>query len=142
PERSSRLTSLRRPGRNLAPRRLPSPLLHPPRHRPSPAPHAPAHPGPYLIRVNGGFAALRRANLPACALTNSASRRYAPVACLDAPVMGPAARIRAVLAPSAMDPTGLHRLTPVVALDASADRPQTGDVPVPVYDDALARVLR
>ena len=58
--------------------------------------------------------------------------------------MGAAARIRAVLAPSAMDPAGLHRLTPVAPalLDASADRPQTGDVPEPIYDDALARVYR
>jgi site-specific DNA-methyltransferase (adenine-specific) len=42
-----------------------------------------------------------------------------------------------------MDPAALHRLTPVVPalLDASADRPQTGDVPEPYYDDALARVL-
>src|SRR5207245_3116634 len=59
-------------------------------------------------------------------------------------LMGAAARIRAVLAPSAIDPAGLHRLTPVAPalLDASADRPQTGDVPEPIYDDALARVYR
>jgi site-specific DNA-methyltransferase (adenine-specific) len=58
--------------------------------------------------------------------------------------MGAAARMPAVLAPSAMDPAGLRRLSQVVPtlLDASADRPQTGDVPQPVYDDALARVLR
>src|SRR5207249_4434750 len=57
--------------------------------------------------------------------------------------MGTAARIRAVLAPSAMDPAGLHRLTSVATalLDASADRPQTGDVPERIYEDGLARVL-
>jgi site-specific DNA-methyltransferase (adenine-specific) len=72
------------------------------------------------------------------------SSRYAAVVSLDAPVMGAAARIPAVLASTPMDPAGLHRLTPVVAasLDASADRPQTGDVPQRVYDDALATVLR
>jgi site-specific DNA-methyltransferase (adenine-specific) len=49
-----------------------------------------------------------------------------------------------LLAESEPDPAGLHRLTPVVPgpLDASADRPQTGDVPEAVYDDGLARVLR
>lgn len=43
-----------------------------------------------------------------------------------------------------MDPAGLHRLTPVPAgpLDANADRPQTGDIPVPVYEVGLTRVLR
>ena len=43
-----------------------------------------------------------------------------------------------------MDPAGLHRLTPIVpaSLDATADRPQTGDVPERIYEDALARVLR
>ena len=44
--------------------------------------------------------------------------------------MGAAARMPAVLAPSSMDPAGLPRVTPIpAALDASADRPQTGDVP-------------
>jgi site-specific DNA-methyltransferase (adenine-specific) len=42
-----------------------------------------------------------------------------------------------------MDPAGLPRVTPIpAALDASADRPQTGDVPQRVYEDALATVLR
>jgi site-specific DNA-methyltransferase (adenine-specific) len=41
-----------------------------------------------------------------------------------------------------MDPSGLHRLTPVAnPLDVSADRPQRGDVPVCIYEDPLARVL-
>src|ERR1700682_306758 len=56
--------------------------------------------------------------------------------------MGAAARIHAVLAPSSMDPVDLQRLTPIPpALDAAADRPQSGDVPQRVYDDALARVM-
>ena len=47
-----------------------------------------------------------------------------------------------VLAPSSMDPAGLHPLTAVVPalLDASADRPQSGDVPVLVHDDKVTRV--
>ena len=47
-------------------------------------------------------------------------------------------------APSELDPAGLPRLTtlPPPVLDASADRPQTGDVPVVAYEDRLARVLR
>jgi site-specific DNA-methyltransferase (adenine-specific) len=58
--------------------------------------------------------------------------------------MGLTARIPAVLAPSSMDPVGLHRLTSVVPaiLDASADRPQTGDVPVLFYEEAQARLMR
>jgi site-specific DNA-methyltransferase (adenine-specific) len=57
--------------------------------------------------------------------------------------MGATARMPAVLAPSSMDPAGLPRVTPIpAALDASADRPQTGDVPQRVYEDALATVLR
>src|SRR5579859_6008966 len=60
-----------------------------------------------------------------------AAGRYVPVACLDAPVMAAAARMPAVLTPVTL-----------TTLDASADRPQTGDVPESVYDDALARVYR
>jgi site-specific DNA-methyltransferase (adenine-specific) len=58
-------------------------------------------------------------------------------------VMGLTARMPAVLAPSSMDPVGLHRLTSVTPamLDASADRPQTGDVPELVYEDGLARLM-
>jgi site-specific DNA-methyltransferase (adenine-specific) len=57
--------------------------------------------------------------------------------------MGATARMPAVLAPSSMDPAGLPRVTPLpAALDASADRPQTGDVPQRIYEDALATVLR
>jgi site-specific DNA-methyltransferase (adenine-specific) len=43
-----------------------------------------------------------------------------------------------------MDPVGLQRLAPVVPalLNANADRPQTGDVPVLVHEDAFARVMR
>ena len=43
-----------------------------------------------------------------------------------------------------MDPVGLQRLVPVAPalLDASADRPQTGDVPCVIHDDGCARVLR
>ena len=45
-------------------------------------------------------------------------------------------------APSELDPAGLPRLTTLPpVLDASADRPQTGDVPVVAYEDRLARVL-
>ena len=57
-----------------------------------------------------------------------AAGRYAPVASLDAPVMGPAARIHAVLAPSSMDPVDLQRLAPIAPalLDAAADRPPVG----------------
>jgi len=42
-----------------------------------------------------------------------------------------------------MDPVGLQRLAPLAPalLDAGADRAQSGDVPVSVYDDALARVM-
>ena len=49
-----------------------------------------------------------------------------------------------MLASTPLDPAGLHRLTPIVtaSLDATADRPQTGDVPERVYEDALACVLR
>ena len=72
-----------------------------------------------------------------------ADRRNEPVASLDAPVMGPAARILAVLAPSSMDPVDLQRLAPIAPalLDAGADRPQSGDAPVCIYDDTLARVM-
>jgi site-specific DNA-methyltransferase (adenine-specific) len=43
-----------------------------------------------------------------------------------------------------MDPVGLPRLTAVApaSLDASADRPQTGDVPKLVHEDAVTRVMR
>jgi site-specific DNA-methyltransferase (adenine-specific) len=48
-----------------------------------------------------------------------------------------------LLAHSSLDPAGVHRLTAVVPapLDATADRPQTGDVPELVYDKDLARVM-
>ena len=54
-----------------------------------------------------------------------------------------AATIRPLLAHSSLDPAGLHRLTAVAPaqLDPNADRPQTGDVPEPVYEDVLARVM-
>ena len=57
--------------------------------------------------------------------------------------MGPAARILAVLAPSSMDPIDLQRLAPIApaVLDVAADRPQSGDTPVTIYDDTLARVM-
>jgi site-specific DNA-methyltransferase (adenine-specific) len=56
--------------------------------------------------------------------------------------MGAAARIHAVLAPSSIDPVDLQRLTHIPpALDAAADRPQSGDVPQRIYDDARARVM-
>jgi site-specific DNA-methyltransferase (adenine-specific) len=43
-----------------------------------------------------------------------------------------------------MHPAGLARLSPlpIHGLDASADRPQTGDIPVCVYQDPLASVLQ
>jgi site-specific DNA-methyltransferase (adenine-specific) len=58
--------------------------------------------------------------------------------------MGATARIPAVLVSSSKDPLGPQRLVPVLPalLDASADRPQTGDVPVFVHEDPLARVMR
>ena len=48
-----------------------------------------------------------------------------------------------MLASSSMDPAGLQKLTtlPPPVLDASADRPQTGDAPRRIYADALAEVL-
>jgi site-specific DNA-methyltransferase (adenine-specific) len=49
-----------------------------------------------------------------------------------------------VLAPSSIDPAGLQRLTAVAAaglVDASADRPQTGDAPVLFHEEAQARLM-
>jgi site-specific DNA-methyltransferase (adenine-specific) len=48
-----------------------------------------------------------------------------------------------VLTSSPLEPVGLQRLTPLVPalLDASADRPQTGDVPVLFNNDPQARVM-
>src|SRR5919202_509479 len=49
-----------------------------------------------------------------------------------------------VLAPTPMDPAGLRPLSAVVPalLDASADRPQSGEAPITVHEDALARILQ
>src|SRR5690349_7996063 len=55
--------------------------------------------------------------------------------------MDRAARIPAVPIPSEMDPAAPRVTTLPPALDASADRPQTGDVPAVHYTDEHARVL-
>src|SRR3954452_24763947 len=68
--------------------------------------------------------------------------RDVTVACLDVAVMDRAARIPAVPIPSEMDPAASPKVTTIPpALDASADRPQTGDVPAVNYRDDSARVL-